>query len=115
MRYRKQSADGDYQFVGTSVFLVDSPETVAQAIKTRLNLVTGDWFLDDRVGFDLNKVTGTGTQGTRDAEVKRVILETRGVRSLVSYFSQVDAARRFTVEATVDTEYGPVTINEVLQ
>ncbi len=112
MRYREQDATGDYQFLGTSPFLVNSPQTVAQAIKTRLNLRAGDWFLDDRVGFDLALVLGNNTAPTRDDEVKRVISETEGVLALTSYGSQVTPDRRFLVTATVDTIYGPITISE---
>lgn len=114
MKYREQSADGDYQFLGTTPFLTDSPESVAQAIRTRLKLNAGDWFLDDRVGFALGKVLGNNTQTTRDEEVKRVITQTRGVRDLLAYGSEVTPDRRFIVTATVDTIYGTTTITEAL-
>lgn len=114
MRYRELSSDGDYQFLGASPFLVNSPQTVAQAIRTRLRLHAGEWFLDDRVGFDLEKVLGTNTQNTRDEEVKRVISSTQGVLELLAYASEVVPSRRFEVTATVDTIYGQVTITEAL-
>lgn len=112
MRYRAQSPDGDYVFVGQSPFLTNTPAAVAQAIKTRLKLTAKEWFLDDREGFDLSQVLGNNTQATRDLEVKRVIAGTPNVTAIVAYFSQVDSERRFTVEATVDTAYGPVNITE---
>lgn len=112
MRYRQQAPDGDYIFGSNPPFLIDSPASVAQAVKTRMSLFAGDWFLDDRVGLDLNKILGTNTQTTRDLEVKRRISSTPGVRNLISYSSQVSPDRRFTVNATVDTIYGPVTIQE---
>lgn len=112
MRYRAQDESGDYLFLGTSPFLTNTPGAVAQAIRTRLRLHAGEWFLDDRVGFDLNKVLGNNTELTRDDEVKRVISGTRGVTQLVAYSSQVDERRRFTVNATVDTLYGRVSITE---
>ena len=114
MRYREQSPEGDYVFVGTSPFLTDTPAAVAQAARTRLKLMAGEWFLDDREGFDLSQVVGTNTQNTRDLEVKRVIAGTEGVLEITSYFSQVDAARRFTVTCTVETIYGPITFTETL-
>lgn len=114
MKYREQSVTGDYQFLGTTPFLTNTPQTVAQAIRTRLKLHAGDWFLDDRVGFDLAKVLGNNTQMTRDDEVKRVIQGTQGVTELLEYASEVDPARRFSVIATVDTLYGPITIEEAL-
>lgn len=112
MRYRAQSDTGDYVFLGNSPFYINTPETVAQAVLTRLRLTAGEWFIDDRVGFDLNLVLGNNTQNSRDLEVQRVILGTQGVTSLVSYTSEVSPDRRFTVTAVVDTLYGPVTITE---
>lgn len=114
MRYREQSPDGDYVFIGTSPFLIDSPAAVAQAIRTRLKLVAGEWFLDNRIGFDLSKVVGNNTQNTRDLEARRVIVTTPGVLSLVSYSSQVNAQRRFFIQGVVDTVYGRITITEAL-
>ncbi|OZO80851.1 hypothetical protein CG700_28170, partial [Escherichia coli] len=47
MRYRREDADGDYTFgQGDDTFLIDSPECVAQAVKTRFELWRGQWFLD---------------------------------------------------------------------
>jgi hypothetical protein len=52
MRYRKLDANGDYTFGGGSNdFLVNTPETVAQAVMTRLNLLQGEWFLDTTAGM----------------------------------------------------------------
>lgn len=113
MRYRALDANGDYQFGPGAQWLINSPETVAQAILTRLRLIRGTWFLDDRVGFDLDLVLGYGTQVTRDQEVQRVISETQGVLSITSYSSSVDD-RNFTVQATVETIYGTATITGAL-
>lgn len=112
--YTDTPVEGDYLFSGNSPFLVNSPEAVAQAVRTRLRLFAGEWFLDDRVGLDLDKILGNNTQSSRDYEVKRRILGTRGVKSLLSYSSQVTPQRRFVVEATVDTNYGYVNITETL-
>jgi hypothetical protein len=115
MRYRALDAEGDYQFGGASRFLVDSPDTVAQAILTRLRLKTNEWFLDTTVGTPYDElILGYGTQGSRDVALRQRILGTQGVRSLLSYGSSVDANRRFTVTARVDTIYGPIQITEAL-
>lgn len=114
MRYRKMDANGDYVFQGQSLFLINTPESVAQAILTRLKLFVGEWFLDKRVGLNLGLILGYGTQATRDAEVQRRILQTPGVVRLKEYSSSVDADRGFHVTANVDTIYGPATIDEVL-
>ena len=113
MRYRALDANGDYQFRGMSPFLVDSPQAVAQAIKTRMALYTEEWFLDKREGLDKKHILGYGTLATRDREVQRRILGTQGVLKIVNYASSVDN-RRFRVDATVATIYGIVTISEVL-
>lgn len=110
MRYRKQTATGDYSFGAGTAFLVDSPATVAQAVKTRMALHAGEWFLDNREGLDLDSILGNNTQSTRDLEVQQRILGTQGVRSIAQYSSKV-SNRRFTVTAVIDTIYGLSPIN----
>lgn len=112
MRYRALSADGDYQSGNTPPFFINSPAGVAQAIKTRLELFTNEWFLDKREGLDKDQILGFGTEGTRDRVIQQRIIGTQGVISLLSYTSNVDDRRRFTVQATVDTVYGQVTITQ---
>jgi hypothetical protein len=114
MRYRREDANEDYIFGPGSSFMVDTPEAVAQAVKTRLRLYVGEWFLDTREGLNLDLVLGYGTQMTRDREVQRVITGTTGVRRILSYSS--DATNRaFKVTATVETIYGITTINEAIR
>ena len=113
MRYRALSASGDYQYGRTGLFLVDSPAAVAQAIQTRLKLMTQEWFLDLAEGTDYSgKILGAHTQNTRDIEIKSRILNTPGVLELATYYSVVSADRSMTVTATVITQYGitPVTV-----
>lgn len=112
MKYREQSSEGDYLMPGNSRFLKDSPEAVRQAIQTRMTLHAGEWFLDTSEGLDLGKILGYHTQNTRDLEIKRRILGTKGVTMLVSYSSSVTSARSFKVTAKVNTLYGQVTITQ---
>lgn len=112
MRYRKQADDGDYQFGTSAAFLVNSPETVAQAVMTRMKLLKDEWFVDKREGLDQDRILGAHTTPTRDQEIQQRILGTPGVNALVSYASNVEN-RDFTVAATIDTIYGQATINEV--
>lgn len=115
MRYRQQDAQGDYVFGSTAHFLADTPAAVAQAIKTRLLLLTNEWFLDTSEGTAyVPNILGHNTHGTRDVEIKNRILGTKGVRALVAYHSTVSPQRHMTVTATVDTDYGQVQITEVL-
>ena len=112
MRYRKLDANGDMVFGGQqNSFYIDSPEAVGQAIKTRLGLWTGEWFLDTAAGMDWKmKVLGKYTGDTRDMAIRARILGTTGVDSIASYSSTFSAdTRAFSVTATVDTTYGTTT------
>lgn len=110
MRNRAMDAAGDYQFIGNTQFLVDTPAAVAQAVLTRMRLYSGEWFLDAREGLDKSRILGYGTQGTRDLVVQHRIRGTPGVLRIASYSSSVDAQRNFSVTALVDTIYGQTTI-----
>lgn len=110
MRNRAMDANGDYQFGRSGLFLVDSPAGVAQAIKTKLLLAAGEWFLDADEGTPYStQVLGYGTQDSRDLAMKERILATPGVVEILQYGSTV-VDRRFSVSATVSTQYGQVAV-----
>jgi len=109
MRYRKLDADGDFSFGhNMSDFYIDQPEAVGQAIKTRLDLQLGDWFLDTSEGTDWNgQVLGAHTQGTRDVEIRSRVAETQGVQQLRRFETEFDGdTRAYSVQILVDTDYG---------
>ena len=111
MRYRALSTSGDYQFGRSGLFLIDTPQAVAQAILTRFRLWTGEWFLDSQEGTPYrDQILGYGTQGTRDVAIKQRILDTPGVQEIVEYQSRVDGDRKMTVSTTVMTLYGSASI-----
>lgn len=111
MRYRALSTTGDYQLGRAGLFLIDSPSAVAQAIKTRLLLWAGEWFLNSAEGTPYEQsILGYGTQTTRDLAIKERILGTPGVVQLIQYASSVSGQRKMTVTATVETLYGPASI-----
>lgn len=116
MRYRKLDPDGDYSFGrGSADFWVDVPDAVAQAVKTRLFLFEGEWFLDSREGMTWNtEVLGVRTANTRDPAIRRRVLGTQGAKSLLDYSSSLDRdARDFSVNLTIDTIYGVATVTGV--
>ena len=117
MRYRALTPTGDMTFgKGSQNFLINSPAMVAQKVRTRLKLFTGEWFLDLTEGTPWGtEVLGTDTQNTYDIAIRDRILETEGVTSIVSYSSTFNAVtRNLTVTATIDTLYGQTTITEIL-
>lgn len=113
MRYRTLSPTGDYTFGqnGTN-FLVNSPEAVAQAVKTRLALAMGEWFLDLSYGTPYqSKILGAGRVSTYDSAIQDVILNTQGVTAIIQYNSKVDPnTRAATVFVVIDTQYGSATV-----
>lgn len=115
MKYRKLDANGDYQFGGAGEFFVDTPAGVAQAIRTRLLLMTKEWFLDSNEGtaYDPN-IVGYGTATTRDPEVIDRITGTPGVKEILQYSSSIDAERKFQVNALVETLYGAAQVTVTL-
>jgi hypothetical protein len=109
MRYRKLDADGDYSFGNQQGdFYIDSAEGVAQSVKTRLSLFTGEWFLDTSDGTPWRtEVLGKYTKDAYDAVIKDRVLSTPGVTLIASYISSFDAdARTLTVRLTIATQYG---------
>lgn len=117
MKVRKLDENGDYSFGhGDSDFIKDTPETVAQSVKTRLLLLTGEWFLDVTSGTPWStQILGEGTGSTYNSAIRSRILETEGVNSIVSYSSTLDRDKReLSVEATIDTIYGETTLTQVI-
>jgi hypothetical protein len=117
VRYRKLDANGDYTFGhGQSDFFRDQPEAVAQAVKTRLELFTGEWFLDTSAGMPWRtKVLGKYTTTLYDFAIKQQITQTGGVLSLDSYSSNLDPNTRvLNVSAAISTIYGQATVETTL-
>lgn len=97
---------------GQADFYRDIPEAPAQAVKTRLALRLGEWFLDTSDGTPWNtEILGAHTQNTRDAALRERIEGTTGVSSLDAYSSSYNPdTRSLSVSATVTTSYGTATI-----
>jgi hypothetical protein len=112
-RYRKLDATGDMTFGrGAANFYVDDPTAVAQAILTRLNLWTGEFWLDLSTGTPwmqqiLGKPRGPGSP---DAAISARIRGTPYVRNTTNYASAYNPTNRsWVVSCNVDTAFGPVT------
>jgi len=117
MRYRKLTEDGDYTLGSGQDFLVNNPEAVAQAVLTRLKLWRGEWFIDLEDGTPYSQeILGKRQRGgSPDGAIKRRILQTEGVREILSYSSNFDGnTRRLKIDATIATIYGTAQISERL-
>lgn len=117
MRYRVLSADNDYTFgKGAAGFLVNTPETVAQAVATRLRLAVLEWFLDLTEGTPYaTKIVGAGTAATYDDAFKQRILGTPNVLAILAYESALDGeTRALTVSCLIDTAYGQTSVSVVM-
>lgn len=116
MRYRALSAKGDYTFgAGLNNFLTNTPNTVGQAVLTRLRLPQGEWFLNvTAVTPYATQILGKNTQATYDAAIRQVILDTLGVIDIESYLSNVSPERELSVSAKINTIYGAAQIATTL-
>lgn len=117
MRVRKLTDSDDMTF-GRSQnnFWFNVPDGVAQVVLSRLEMYTGDWFLDLDDGTPWRtQVLGKYTGSTRDAAVQARILGTPGVQGITAFSSQVNRdTRQYTVQATVETIYGTATLDLTL-
>lgn len=113
MRCRRENADGDYTFgQGDDTWLVNSPEAVAQAVKTRFELWLGQWFLDTAAGTPwIQSVLGKQRPDTYSLAIRQRILETQSVSSISEFNTTVNSAtRRVSFTATIETIYGTTTV-----
>lgn len=109
MRYRKLDENGDMSFGHRLAdFWIDVPDAPAQAVKTRLMLWTGEWYLQPTAGTPWKtEVLGKHTAQFRDLILRARITGTEKVLSILQYYSTVDRdTRHFAVGVEIDTEYG---------
>ena len=122
MRYRKLSEPtdtdpgGDYTFAqGPNNFWINQREAVAQAVKTRLLLEQGEWFLDKSEGTPYDtQILGMGKTPLYDQAIRARILGTQGVTGIADYSSTLDTTRNLKVRAVIDTVYGQTTVEQAL-
>ncbi len=113
MQYRREDDGGEYTFGrGDDTWLINSPEAVAQAIKTRFELWYGQWFLDTTAGTPwIQSVLGKQKPEIYNLAIRQRILETAGVSSITAFDTAVNTStRRVSFTATVETLYGTTTV-----
>lgn len=113
MRYRREDEKGDYTFgQGDDTFLINSPECVAQAVKTRFELWKGQWFLDATEGTPyIQSVLGKQRPEVYSLAIRDRISTTPGVMSILSFDTVNNGiTRRVTFTASINTIYGQTTV-----
>lgn len=116
MKYRRLTQDGDYSFgMGLQSFATDA-EAVAQAVKTRLLLLYGEWWEDQSQGLPLfQNIIGTRDIGAVDLLIQDHINNTPGVESIVDYVSELDSTRKLSISCVINTKYGTTNLEVTLQ
>lgn len=113
MRYRQLTPDGDMRFgAQQGDFLRDTPETVAQAVLTRLRLWTGEWFIDTTEGTPyMQAALGTDKRRTLEPAIRARILGTEGVTRIEGMDMSFEMGERtVALAATIDTAYGQAAV-----
>lgn len=117
MRYRKLDENQDMRFGNNQMdFFRDSPETVSQAILTRLKLWKGEWFLDVEEGTPYQQaVLGTNKSKSIGPAIRSRILNTQGVLNIESFNLNINPdTREAFINATVNTIYGQTVVQGIL-
>ena len=113
MRVRQLSPTGDFTFGASQLnFLINTPATVAQVVKTSLLLWLGEWYLDTSVGMPwIQGVLGKHNIDTADITLQDYIVGIQGVTDISDYTSIGEQPQRlYLADATLDTAYGPTAV-----
>jgi len=89
-------------------------EEVAQTVKTNLKLFLGEYFRDITIGTPwFQQILGKGASlDTREALIKRQIIQTEGVDSISTFNTDFDLPTRgYTVSASIITQFGEATVS----
>ena len=118
--FRVRRLDSNWDNVagqGKQDFITGLP-AVAQVIKSSLLLLFGEWWEDTKDGLPLfQKIVGVmGAQNNRkiDVIISQRILKAPHVKNIVSMSSAFNkSTRHYSFSATVNTEYGKITVSNV--
>ena len=112
MTVRRISATGG--IVTSGVQFLTGREEIAQTIRTRLRLFLGEYFRDITIGtpwFQTILVKAT-TLSSKDAQLRRVIIQTPGVTQIIDFTTDYDIdTRQYTITGQVLTPFGVVSLD----
>lgn len=108
-------SNGDYTFGKNLQNYTYGTYAVGLAIKSRLKLLYGEWFMDTSDGLQLfdSIIGASGTPENilvADSLIKERILGTTDVTKITSFSSSYES-RTYSFSATIETKYGTVTVS----
>lgn len=113
MRYRRLTATGDYVFGQGGLDYAADADAAAQAVRTKLKLLLGEWWEDTGDGLPLfqqillQRATAEGIQ-TVDLLIKQRIMEVAEVTNVQITKSSVKD-RQYQADVIIETIYGEIT------
>lgn len=116
MIYRKLDDNGDYVFGANSNGFYKDIYAVQQAISTRLKLLKYEWWENLTDGLPLwQDILANHNIDKAKQLIKERIEKTNKVKCVTIFNATWDSEqRRLDIYVLVDTEYGPLEINEVM-
>lgn len=116
MKYRIMDSSGDYQFGRGLQDITYGAYAVAQAIKTRLSLLKGEWWENAEEGFPVfQQIIGkTGSQKNvelADLIIKDRIINTPNVTGINNFTSTFEN-RSYSFQCNVQTPFGDVRVSK---
>lgn len=116
MIYRKLDDKGDYVFGGNTNNYANGAAAVEQAVVTRLRQIIYEWWEDLEDGIPLwQQILGSRDRDNAIRIIEERIAGTKYVKSILSFDADWDNnGRSLTIQAIVDTEFGQITLEEVI-
>ncbi len=116
MIYRKLDESGDYVFGRNQNNYISGAAAVNQAVVTRLRQLIYEWWEDLEDGIPVwQKILGNRNKQEAERIIRERILKTKYVKSILSLMATRDNEKRIlTIQASIDTEFGQIEVNEVI-
>ncbi|WP_443873578.1 hypothetical protein [Megasphaera sp.] len=116
MIYRRLDANGDYTFGANGNCYLSGVEAVSQAIATRLKLLKYEWWEDLDDGLPLwQQIIAQRDKEAAEREIQDRISQTPHVINILAWNADWDNENRsLSIYAAVNTEYGTLEVNEVM-
>lgn len=109
----KLNDDNDLDIAGFDLVLIGGAEQIRQQLLIKLQLWTGEWFLDTEFGTPyLQSILGKQvTLSGALAAIRKSIFEVEGVQSLAEFgYTFSNSTRKLTVNFTAQTNEGLIEV-----